>query len=69
VIDAPSSLSNGRGDASVAITALVMGENRPNRILELLMLIDSLSCLQLIVERAACQSGERKQVCKWVLLP
>jgi hypothetical protein len=69
VIDCVSRLPNGCGDTPVAVTTLVTGENGSDRVLELLMLIARLPRLELIVERATRQPGERKQARKRVLLP
>ena len=56
---------SGQGRALEAGT----GENGSDRVLELPMFIARLPHLELIVEGAARQSGERKQVRERVLLP
>lgn len=69
MVDERSCLTNGCGDTPITVTTLVTGENGSDHGLELLMFIARLPCLELVVERAASQPGERKQTRKRILLP
>ena len=69
VVDLLAQLPNRRGDASIAVSPFVAGEDGADLLLQRLMLVAGLRCLLLVVEGAARQAGQLEQAGQREVLP